>query len=250
MNLIQLLNSIPNPSAPLQYGTGLLPSTYPVFVNNPTPSQTAQTPSIIILPLNQLQGNTYPNDQNAVNTNNNLLFQGHDHNPIRNATLNIPYHPTSTKALNTIQSQPISPTVSTSVASITAPNTLPSSQESDSVSPPHTNAHYLRRRLGREHSNSEYKLRKTKTLHSETSNKVPKHSSAMKYGYKCNVCFKSFSSKRDMAQHKRIHNAERPYVCTICNTSYRSLNGQKYHMKKEHPMVWETIKHRFNSNSK
>ena len=90
--------------------------------------------------------------------------------------------------------------------------------------------------------------------------------------YVCTICFKSFSIKHNMQIHKRIHSlvlnyiyiyysyyfiliiiinnkylgGEKPYVCTICNTSYRSKSGQNSHMKNRHPMVWETIKEQKN----
>eukprot|EP01084_Bolivina_argentea_P229404 387200_1 len=67
----------------------------------------------------------------------------------------------------------------------------------------------------------------------------------MKMTYKCSVCFKPFMKQCDMIIHKQIHKGERKYVCTICNTSYRLKSEQNSHMKKMHPMVWETIKHRF-----
>eukprot|EP01084_Bolivina_argentea_P295780 509348_1 len=63
--------------------------------------------------------------------------------------------------------------------------------------------------------------------------------------YKCNVCFKSFANKYQMITHKNIHNALKPFVCTVCNTSFSSKSLQIKHMKQNHPMIWETIKHRY-----
>eukprot|EP01084_Bolivina_argentea_P295779 509345_1 len=63
--------------------------------------------------------------------------------------------------------------------------------------------------------------------------------------YKCNVCFKSFTNKYQMVTHKNIHNSLKPFVCTVCNTSFSSKSLQIKHMKQNHPMIWETIKHRY-----
>ena len=35
----------------------------------------------------------------------------------------------------------------------------------------------------------------------------------------CTVCDKGFKTKGDLARHKMIHTAEKPFQCTVCNLS-------------------------------
>ncbi|KAL5233272.1 hypothetical protein ACI65C_000682 [Semiaphis heraclei] len=49
---------------------------------------------------------------------------------------------------------------------------------------------------------------------------------ACKYNKKseCNICGRSFSTKKTLISHYRTHTGERPYACNICDRSF-SLNG-------------------------
>ena len=38
--------------------------------------------------------------------------------------------------------------------------------------------------------------------------------------FKCNICSKSFSSKRSVTSHLYQHTIERPFKCNICNKSF------------------------------
>ncbi|CAG9325234.1 unnamed protein product [Blepharisma stoltei] len=51
--------------------------------------------------------------------------------------------------------------------------------------------------------------------------------------FKCNYCFKSFSSKQNLDEHVFIHTGERPYICDMCLISFRQISQLSLH-KRDH----------------
>lgn len=62
--------------------------------------------------------------------------------------------------------------------------------------------------------------------------------------FKCDVCFKLFSSKQCLKEHKFIHTNEKPYVCNICKKKFRHASQFAMH-KKAHgsksDMIWPKL---------
>jgi len=50
--------------------------------------------------------------------------------------------------------------------------------------------------------------------------------------FKCDECHRSFSTRRYLKTHKRIHAGDRCYVCDICNKSFTLQNYLTRHKRK------------------
>ena len=50
----------------------------------------------------------------------------------------------------------------------------------------------------------------------------------------CEICRRPFSQKGVLKRHMRIHTAEEPYKCPLCDRHFKSHAPRKYHMCKQH----------------
>eukprot|EP01083_Nonionella_stella_P069278 184597_1 len=232
MDLLQFIAALQN-QQPFQQPT-FIQNINTTCISQQQPPQ--QAPAVIVIPI--------PSDTTDAAHNNNLF---NVEKPVMNSvSSSTPQRTTKTEVKTvsasalwtspkTIASLPLftpsqpSPVVAMPALQSLNPSKSQSSQSSQSVSPPQHTMDNTRKG-----SNANI----TKQLRYPILVDTTKQ-------HACNVCFLAFSYRRDMMTHKQIHKYERPFVCTICNTSYRSQNAQKCHMKQQHPMVWETIKHRF-----
>lgn len=56
-------------------------------------------------------------------------------------------------------------------------------------------------------------------------------------GYQCDICGRSFSEKRNVEDHRRIHTGERPFVCETCGKSFAQRSSMKIHWKQMHESI-------------
>lgn len=56
-------------------------------------------------------------------------------------------------------------------------------------------------------------------------------------GYQCEICGRSFSEKRNVDDHRRIHTGERPFVCETCGKSFAQRSSMKIHWKQMHESI-------------
>lgn len=56
-------------------------------------------------------------------------------------------------------------------------------------------------------------------------------------GYQCDICGRSFSEKRNVDDHRRIHTGERPFVCETCGKSFAQRSSMKIHWKQMHESI-------------
>ncbi|NWS43329.1 ZBT11 protein, partial [Probosciger aterrimus] len=53
--------------------------------------------------------------------------------------------------------------------------------------------------------------------------------------FKCDLCEKSFVTKRSLQEHMSIHTGESKYLCSICGKSFHRASGLSKHIKKHQP---------------
>ena len=52
--------------------------------------------------------------------------------------------------------------------------------------------------------------------------------------FQCAVCFKAFSNKSNLLQHRRLHSNQERLRCPMCYKSYSDPNIFKVHLKNKH----------------
>ena len=51
----------------------------------------------------------------------------------------------------------------------------------------------------------------------------------------CEICQKSFGTKKALFAHIKTHTGERNYVCTVCSKAFTQAHVLRTHMKNTHP---------------
>jgi len=67
-----------------------------------------------------------------------------------------------------------------------------------------------------------------------SSSKLCDHSASVHHRIPCPYCGRSFSQKASMERHQRQHTGERPYQCTLCESSYTRKENLQTHMSRMH----------------
>jgi len=66
------------------------------------------------------------------------------------------------------------------------------------------------------------------------SSELCDHCAAVHHRIPCPYCGRSFSQKASMERHQRQHTGERPYQCTLCDSSYTRKENLQTHMSRMH----------------
>ncbi|XP_069511469.1 zinc finger protein 398-like isoform X2 [Ambystoma mexicanum] len=65
----------------------------------------------------------------------------------------------------------------------------------------------------------------------KSSNIAYQRADAVKGGYSCRGCGKSFSAMSNLIRHERIHTGERPYQCAVCGKSFNQKEALLRHQR-------------------
>jgi len=52
--------------------------------------------------------------------------------------------------------------------------------------------------------------------------------------YQCDMCYKTFSTLSSLSSHRRIHSDEKPFICHLCNRSFRHQSTLNAHIMSVH----------------
>jgi len=73
------------------------------------------------------------------------------------------------------------------------------------------------------------------------SSELCDHCAAVHHRIPCPYCGRSFSQKASMERHQRQHTGERPFQCTLCDSSYTRKENLQTHMSRMHGSSSEFI---------
>ena len=54
--------------------------------------------------------------------------------------------------------------------------------------------------------------------------------------FKCNICFRDFLEKGTLKTHKKTHQKQNLFNCTLCDFKYAKINGLVEHFRKAHKL--------------